>query len=50
LKKAQWGHTAIYVENGHIVSTMSVFDNQPNKRVSVTEFGRPAVWVAPSDV
>lgn len=46
-----FGHVAIAVGNGHVVSTQGLSD--PTKKVArlpVTTWGTPAGWVAPADV
>lgn len=47
------GHAAIYVGNGHVVSTIGNGDGSPIARVKLSNWdrsGKPAGWVAPSNV
>lgn len=46
-----YGHVAIYVGNGQVVSTQGMSDpSKPVARLSVTTWGTPAGWVKPTDV
>lgn len=46
-----FGHVAIYVGNGQVVSTQGIGDpSKPVARLPVNTWGTPAGWVKPVDV